>query len=1072
MTKILKSITFLSLFMFSSLLSAQPYGYSTTRGSSGGGANVNLSNLSSVAINESLIPGIDNTIDLGSLSKRWRTVYAGTSYVLHNNSLDSLTINSPGVASFKISTDITVDLTIEGGQNLNLNSRSSSGITTISGGQNIINSDSDIQLNPALGSDVSIGLDGTALLPSLTFGTTDDPNTGLFHPSADVIAISTAGTERSRWSSNGDIIFAGGTGAERLFWDQANSILQLGGTSIGFANTGSAATMFQLGGITSVDEFGNISPLSIFGAPLNLSSDGSSHNVIVNNASYLSVETTTGLSIINSGSAGTPSFTIGSPLDANTGLFQPGADILAISNAGTETLRFTSDNALEVNASTAAVSALGKGRIRYLAASNALQVSNNGGAYTNIVNGTLVSGRVTLSTGTSSIGDDADLTFNGTVLAINQDGSASLPSLTMGTSADPNTGIFHPAADELATTVGGSERIRYRLSSAVNGTPRIAATIGTLTGDGEWGYYQTGTYLSGNTNNAYMFRVDGTGSGSGTGQQHIILGNHSGGYTGNKANAGVWGRNANVQSAPSAGDFNSMNGSFGVLGSSVGAGAGYGFGVAGNADTGSNVSTNILVGGYFRATTGFTTNTTIGVIGVGGSTGAGPTRIGGFFSNGYTNGSDGGTPTLSGVKGAVVADSVETGAAIFRGRNSATDRFMVMETGITNFMIDGTASAPVITLGSTADPNTGIFHPGADILAISTSGTEAIRIISTGEIGVGNAITPSSNVMIQATRTTNNGISIGLTNSQVGTAALSSFSAASDAGAIVMTAFSSGYTTTASTIASAGRIESSSGLSAGLVLSVGAASAPMLFYTNISGTRAERARLFSTGNWSFGGTTDLGQVTIDNGSTAESIFVLRDNGTTVAEMFDGGNISFGTTSDLAQLAIDNGSTAESILIARDNGTAVFSIIDGGDVGLGVTPTEKLSIKDHSAFSGSESQTTTGAVQTTDATQTNVIIITLNDTSVYWFEADVVGRRTDVVGDRVHYKFSGLCYREGGGAVIEAQTNMITQESGGATAFDAAFTASGNAIRVSVQGEAAKTVNWSTTLTYQRVSGNG
>jgi len=84
---------------------------------------------------------------------------------------------------------------------------------------------------------------------------------------------------------------------------------------------------------------------------------------------------------------------------------------------------------------------------------------------------------------------------------------------------------------------------------------------------------------------------------------------------------------------------------------------------------------------------------------------------------------------------------------------------------------------------------------------------------------------------------------------------------------------------------------------------------------------------------------------------------------------------------------------------------------------------------------------------------------------------VVGRRTDVVGDRAHYKFSGLCYREGGGAVIEAQTNLVTQESAGATAFDAAFTASGNNIRVTVQGEAAKNVNWTATLRYQRVSGS-
>lgn len=45
----------------------------------GGGANVALSNLSGVAINTALLPGADNTIDLGSSSFSFRTAYADTS---------------------------------------------------------------------------------------------------------------------------------------------------------------------------------------------------------------------------------------------------------------------------------------------------------------------------------------------------------------------------------------------------------------------------------------------------------------------------------------------------------------------------------------------------------------------------------------------------------------------------------------------------------------------------------------------------------------------------------------------------------------------------------------------------------------------------------------------------------------------------------------------------------------------------------------------------------------------------------------------------------------------------------
>lgn len=49
----------------------------------------------------------------------------------------------------------------------------------------------------------------------------------------------------------------------------------------------------------------------------------------------------------------------------------------------------------------------------------------------------------------------------------------------------------------------------------------------------------------------------------------------------------------------------------------------------------------------------------------------------------------------------------------------------------------GTAALPAIT--PSGDPNTGIYSPGADQLAISTSGTEKLRFNSAGALGVGGA---------------------------------------------------------------------------------------------------------------------------------------------------------------------------------------------------------------------------------------------------------------------------------------------------------------------------------------------
>jgi hypothetical protein len=50
---------------------------------------------------------------------------------------------------------------------------------------------------------------------------------------------------------------------------------------------------------------------------------------------------------------------------------------------------------------------------------------------------------------------------------------------------------------------------------------------------------------------------------------------------------------------------------------------------------------------------------------------------------------------------------------------------------------DGTAAAP--SIGFESDPNTGIYSPGADQLAISTGGTERARIDSSGRLLVGTS---------------------------------------------------------------------------------------------------------------------------------------------------------------------------------------------------------------------------------------------------------------------------------------------------------------------------------------------
>jgi hypothetical protein len=64
--------------------------------------------------------------------------------------------------------------------------------------------------------------------------------------------------------------------------------------------------------------------------------------------------------------------------------------------------------------------------------------------------------------------------------------------------------------------------------------------------------------------------------------------------------------------------------------------------------------------------------------------------------------------------------------------------------------IDGTAATPAIR---GTDTNTGIFFPAADTIAFSEGGTEAMRIDSNGNVGIGTASPGSQKLHIRGTTT-------------------------------------------------------------------------------------------------------------------------------------------------------------------------------------------------------------------------------------------------------------------------------------------------------------------------------
>ena len=103
-----------------------------------------------------------------------------------------------------------------------------------------------------------------------------------------------------------------------------------------------------------------------------------------------------------------------------------------------------------------------------------------------------------------------------------------------------------------------------------------------------------------------------------------------------------------------------------------------------------------------------------------------------------------------------------------------------------------------------------------------------------------------------------------------------------------------------------------------------------------------------------------------------------------------------------------------------------------------------------------------ALQTTGNTVTNIIALTMPDTTVATVQTRTIARETDGT-NRAMYEDIGLFYREGGSATLQgAVANPIAAIESDA-AWATTLNTTGNAFRLRVTGVAATTINWITDL---------
>jgi hypothetical protein len=125
----------------------------------------------------------------------------------------------------------------------------------------------------------------------------------------------------------------------------------------------------------------------------------------------------------------------------------------------------------------------------------------------------------------------------------------------------------------------------------------------------------------------------------------------------------------------------------------------------------------------------------------------------------------------------VVIQPDNSGSLVLQTNSGTTA--LTIDTSQRAAFVAGTAAAPAIT--TTGDTNTGMFFPAADTIAFAEGGTEAMRLNSSGNVGIGQTTNPGYRLLVkQSGNTSLAAIGIASVNSANDTYIGMGYSATSD----------------------------------------------------------------------------------------------------------------------------------------------------------------------------------------------------------------------------------------------------------------------------------------------------